>query len=223
MFCIWVLNAEAKQYPKVNFPISGTLLMATGTPLNFSATYPGINLGNVSQLNTSNRITSFQNTIELVLKNSSEFTENAKVTLTADLQYLGIDNSVGSKSITLEINYRSGAVTKSNISGIYAFKNAYNIALTNINTVVTADAGVDINALKIKLKDFIELNIGFLEERTTRINYTNIPSNLGACEDQADDELVIKWSFLQDAEQYELEYTFVDDYSDLYSAPIVPE
>ena len=222
MFCIWVLNAEAKQYPKVNFPISGTLLMATGAPLNFSATYPGINLGNVSQLNTSNRITSYQNTIELVLKNSSDFTENAKVTLTADLQYLGIDNSVGSKSITLEINYRSGAVTKSNISGIYAFKNAYNIALTNINTVVTADAGVDINALKIKLKDFIELNIGFLEERTTRINYTNIPSNLGACEDQADDELVIKWSFLPDAEQYELEYTFVDDYTEAYNAPMNP-
>nr|WP_294946351.1 hypothetical protein [uncultured Mucilaginibacter sp.] len=216
------LGAAAKTYPKVNFPLSGTTLMGyNGTAVNFAATYPGMNAGNVSQLNTANRATTIQNTIELVLKNNYAFGANAKVTVTANVKYYRIDTLPPAvKAITLEIDYQSGALTKAGISNIYAFKNAYKVELTVTNVVVTGDAGADLNLLKTKLEDFIELNVGFVQERITRIDYSSIPNNITACEDRVTDELVINWDALPDAESYELEYTFVDDYGDTYNTPL---
>ncbi|MCO5948099.1 RHS repeat domain-containing protein [Mucilaginibacter flavidus] len=216
------LIAAAKTYPKVNFPLSGTALMGyNGNVINFSATYPGMTPGNLSQLNTANRITAIQNTVELVLKNNYAFGANAKVTVTASIKYYPIDNSQPVvKAITLEIDYKSGALTKAGISNIYAFKNAYKVELTVSNVVVTGDAGADITALKTKLKDFVELNTGFVQDRTTRINYSTIPVAITACDDRATDELVISWDSLPDAEAYELEYTFADDYGDYYNTPL---
>ena len=189
--------------------------------LNFPATLPNVN---PDQLNNSNRVTSYQNTIALFLKNQSAFHANAKVTVSANLQYfpINISSAPVSKTITLEINNSVDTLTKSIISSIYAFKNAYKVELTITNVVVTSDAGTDLTQLKTKLADFIELNIGFQEERLTRINYNIFPTSLTACEDQATDELVINWSTVSDAEKYELEYTFVDDYSDNYAIPINP-
>ncbi len=220
---LW-LDAEAKIYPKVNFPITGTLLMDyTGSPLDISTSYPGITSANLALLNTPNRITSYQNTVELLLKNHSAFIGNAKVTVKANLKYFLINNSSPvTKQITLEVNYRSGALVKTGISNIYAFSNAYKVELSITNIVVTPDAGVGLAALKTKLKDFIELNIGFQEERITRINYNTFPTGLSACENESTDELTLSWNPIPDAESYELEYTFVDDYGTNYIMPASP-
>ncbi len=218
----FAINVFAKQYPKIDFLLSGNALMAYKEgSLNFPATLPNVN---PDQLNNSNRVTSYQNTIALFLKNQSAFHANAKVTVSANLQYfpINISSAPVSKTITLEINNSVDTLTKSIISSIYAFKNAYKVELTITNVVVTSDAGTDLTQLKTKLADFIELNIGFQEERLTRINYNIFPTSLTACEDQATDELVINWSTVSDAEKYELEYTFVDDYSDNYAIPINP-
>ena len=172
----FAINVFAKQYPKIDFLLSGNALMAYKEgSLNFPATLPNVN---PDQLNNSNRVTSYQNTIALFLKNQSAFHANAKVTVSANLQYfpINISSAPVSKTITLEINNSVDTLTKSIISSIYAFKNAYKVELTITNVVVTSDAGTDLTQLKTKLADFIELNIGFQEERLTRINY-NIFSN----------------------------------------------
>ena len=216
------LNAVAKTYPKVNFPLSGTALMGyNGSAISFSASYPGMNAGNLNQLNTANRTTAIQNTVELVLKNNYAFGANAKVTVTASVKYYPIDNSTPvTNPVTLEIDYKSGALTKTGISNIYAFKNAYKVELTVTNVAVTGDTGTDINLLKTKLKDFIELNVGFVQDRITRIDYNTFPTTVNACEDRVTDELVISWDALRDVEYYELEYTFADDYGDTYNTSL---
>src|SRR6185312_4392607 len=87
-------NVAAKTYPKVNFPMAGATLMGyNGSIINFFATYPGMNAGNINQLNTANRITAIQNTVELVLKNNYAFGANARITITASVKYYPIDNS----------------------------------------------------------------------------------------------------------------------------------
>jgi RHS repeat-associated protein len=218
------LNVSAKQYPKINFPKPGNVLMSytPGNTIHFSDSIPDIDLG---LLNTSSRKTSYQNTVELVLRNQSDFNENAKVTISADLKYypINVASPAVQKTITLEINYKSGALTQSDISNIFAYKNAWKVDLNITNVQVTSDAGADLALLKTKLVDFIELNVGFQEDRITRINYNTVPANLTACEDQATDELVISWSTLDDAETYELEYSFVDDYSDTLNSLVNPD
>jgi RHS repeat-associated protein len=217
------LNVSAKQYPKVTYPILGTTLMAfTGSPINFNAHYPGVNSTNLSTLNNANRITSYQNTIELLLKDQSAFNQNAKVTITATLQYFPIDNPLTAvtKAIKLEVNYKQGALTKTDISNVYAFQNAYKVVLTITNITVTADPGTDLALLKVKLMDFIELNVGFQEERVTRIDYNALPNALTACRDKTTDELIFSWGQVPNAEEYELEYTFADDYNDNYNTPM---
>jgi RHS repeat-associated protein len=216
------INVFAKQYPKIDFVLAGNSLMAYKEgSIDFHATLPNVN---PEKLNNSDRVTSYQNTVELLLRNQSAFHTKAKVTITANLKYypFNVSSPPVSKTITLEINNRADTLTKSVISSIYTFKNAYKVELTITNVVVASDAGIDLTQLKIKLADFIELNIGFQEVRLTRINYNIFPTGLTACEDQATDELVINWNTVADAEQYELEYTFVDDYTDNYSIPENP-
>jgi YD repeat-containing protein len=216
------INVFAKQYPKIDFLLSGNALMAYKEgSINFPVALPNVN---PDRLNNSDRVTSYQNTIELLLKNQSAFHTNAKVTVSANLKYypINVSSPPVSKTISLEINNRIDTLTKSVISSIYAFKNAFKVELAITNVVVTSDAGTDLTQLKTKLADFIELNIGFQEERLTRINYNTFPTGLTACEDQATDELVINWNSVPDAEKYELEYTFADDYTDNYSVPVNP-
>ena len=219
MLSLISFNALAKQKPEQIFMISGTTLMNhDGTPQQFSYIYPGLSSTNLSQLNTTNRKTTFQNTITLILKNHSAFSENAKVTLTVELKYFPVNSSAPVlKSINLELDYKQGILTKTNVSEIYAFLNAYHVELTITNVTVSSDIGANINALKVKLEDFIELRVGFIEETITRMDYNLIVSDLTHCEDTKTDELVINWTALDDAEEYELEYTFVDDYTGIYN------
>ena len=215
-------SVSARQLPKINFPLTGRALMSfSGEAIDFSA---DVKVPDPNQQKSAERIFTFQNTVELALKNHSAFNPNAKVTVTADLKYYPAKGSLTpvTKTIKLEINYKSGALTKSNISGIYAFANAWKVELKITNVEVTSDSGVDLTALKTKLAEFIELNIGFQEERLTRIQYNVFPSGLSVCDDEVSDELVINWDPATDAEEYELEYTFEEDYSDSYNVPVNP-
>jgi len=219
-----VLNASAIQYPKVNFPLPGSSLLAAGkTAVKISSTYPAINSNNLKSLNNTNRVTSFENTIELVLKDHSAFNANAKITVTAELQYFLIDNPAPvAKTISLEINFKSGVLAKTDVSSIYAFKNAYRVDVNVTNVTVTSDAGVDLVRLRQRLSEYIELNIAFQKESRTTVDYNSVPTHISSCKDQVTDELEINWTPLPDAESYELEYTFIDDYGDSYLFPLNP-
>ncbi|MES2332475.1 MAG: RHS repeat-associated core domain-containing protein [Bacteroidota bacterium] len=219
-----VLNASAKQYPKVNFPLPGSSLLDGGkTAVRISSSYPAINSNNLKSLNNANRITSFENTVELVLKDHSSFDANTKITVTAELQYFLIDNATPvTKTISLEINFRSGELAKTDIASVYAFKNAYRVDVKVTNVTVTSDARVDLVRLRRRLSDLIELNIGFQRESRTTVDYNSVPTHISSCKDQETDELAISWMPLPDAESYELEYTFIDDYGDSYLNPLNP-
>ena len=222
LFLLLGFNVSARQLPKINFPLTGKALMGySGEPMDFSA---AVKMPDQSQQNSSGSISTYQNTVELVLKNHSAFNANAKINVNADLKYYPIKGSSTpvTKTIKLETNYKKGALTKSSISGIYAFNNAWKVELKITNVEVTSDSGTDLTALKTKLADFIELSIGFQEERLTRIQYNVFPSGLSVCEDQVSDELVVNWNPATDAEEYELEYSFAEDYSDSYNVPVNP-
>jgi len=214
------VNVSARQYPKSVFVKSGYEFIGLANIIYFEAELPNINLNG---LNTADKITSYQNTVELVLKNHSAFDKDAKVTVTAFLKYFLINNSDSvNEPISLELNIKSGALVKSDVSGIYAFTNAYKVELIITDVAVDGSSNADTAGLTEKLKNAIELNISFQKESITRINYNTVVSNLIACRDAATDEMVVSWSSLDDAEEYELEYTFVDDYSADINVPLNP-
>ena len=224
----FAFKANARQYPMIKYPLSGNSLMGLtcGSQLYFYPQYYGINSGNLSQFNNTTQRTTFINTIELGLKNHSAFNANAKVTVTAEITNYFLDATTSAPTpITLEINYKSGELKKSDISNVYTFKNAYKVDVKITCVDVMGDAGAsatDIANLKIKLIPFIELNAGFQVERISAMSYNTLINGLEMCEDKETDELLIKWDRTVEAEAYELEYTFLDDYTEIYYTPVAP-
>lgn len=213
------------EHPKIEFPIDGNILMnvtSGGAPISNTVAVPGIDPAQLSQLNTADKITSYQNTIELVLKNHSAFDEDVNVNIEGSIVYYPIDGtSPVSKNIKLGIEFQSGALKKSNISSIYAFTNAYKVDINVTNVNYSGASGYDPVMLKNKLINFIELVISFQEESFTRIDYNSVVGGIIGCNDASTDELVISWKPVDYAEEYELEITFCDDYGSIYS-PISP-
>ncbi len=220
LFCVVSFGAFAVQIPESRYTIPGSVLMGA-TPFQFSKTCLGIGLSTLAQLNTTNKKTSIQNTVELVLKNPSALNLNGKVNVAIELTYNLINNAVPvTTNITLELKYKSGALTKSDVSSIYAFKNAYQVDLKITSVSVVPDGGGNQVQATDRLKNFIQLDLSFQEEQVSRIDYAAIPANVGACEDPGTDELVFHWEALPGAEGYDLEYTFIDDYTDSYNGHV---
>lgn len=209
------LGAIGKEFPAINYVLSGDELMqfSSGT-LEYTADFPGLNAGDLQTLNTVDRKTSFKNVIALVMKDHSSYPNNVKITLDANLDYHMIDRPDPIKTaITLQLDYLHSALTKSNIENLYAFNNAWKVKLTLTKLEVKIDGYALTEAQKSELAKFIEVNVSYTEDRKTRLDYSQIPTGLDACPDYTTDELVIYWNEMPDAEGYELEYTFVDDYT----------
>ena len=211
-------------HTKLDYPMTGAALLgflSGSPPASLDVVLPDIP-AQLSNLNTTEKITRYKNTIELVLNNQSDLDEDAKVKVDANITYYLIDGTDLSESISLEVDFKSGALQKSNISNIYAFTNAYRVVLTVTNVVLDGAPNFNSVALATKVKNFIELVISFQEESYDRIDYNTVVSGLTHCKDVDPDELIIKWNSEQYAEEYELEYTYVDDYTANYSTAIPP-
>jgi len=176
----------------------------------------------ITQMNTSTRITSYQNTVELLLKNHTAFDIDVKVNVNVKLEYFMIEGSAPvTKQLSLKIDFKTLELQKSRISDLFVFTNAYKAILTVTDMTCSSSTGISQNDLKLKLQDFIELDVSFQEEYFTRIDYNSLVTGLGSCTDPSTDELLIYWDPVYDAEEYELEYTFTDDYS-ASSSPMPP-
>jgi len=221
LFVTLLVNVWAKEYPKIDFPLSGETLMGfSGSPINFSAIVPNVNSNQLSNLNNSDIITRYKNTYELVIKNNFALDEDAEVVVTSNLKYYPIDGSAPvSTVVKLSVDFRSGVLQKSNISNIFVFSDAYRIDVSITDMYVS---GSNVQQLKNKLKDFVEIVASFQEESIKKTGYTTTVGGLTACEDVLTDELVIKWNPNDFAEEYELEYTFVDNYGNNLNTPMNP-
>jgi hypothetical protein len=222
LMLLLAVDATAKQRPVVRYPLSGHVLMGfeAGKPIGFSAAPDGIVPGG---RDSSTRRSTVRNTVELVLRNHTLLAEDATVTVQAHLTYHPIGGSPAvTVPITLQINWKTAGAAKSTITSVYPFKDAYKARLKITDVAVTGVSGANIPQLKAKLASHVELVVTFQEERVTSINYNAVPGSLTACADQTTDELVVSWAPHDDAEEYELEYTFADDYTDNYSSPRSP-
>jgi hypothetical protein len=214
---------DGKDLPVQNFVVGGSHLMGfSGTELAFSFNMMGIDANNLPTLNTSERKTSCKNLVALVLKDHALAIDSFKISIEADLNYSMIDRPEEIKTkIALQINYRDGELLKSAIEHVYAFENAYAVTLSITKVEIQINGEKFVPSLNPQphpelvalIQDAIEVNVSFAESRKTRLEYGELPTGLDACEDKSTDELVIHWDALDDAEGYELEYTFVDDYT----------
>ncbi len=210
-----VFNASAKEYPPLRFSLTGKQIVSLPLPVTLNAVVPGMNNSNQTTFNLGAMITTFQNKIELSLKNHSALDEDVKITVQAELTYYQLNEIHPIETnLTLEVDFHAGALTKSKITDLFAFRNAYEIKFILKEVKLSPDN----EALKEKLADFIEINAEFTRNTVERINY-NETVTVEACEDSRTDELVIHWNALPEAEKYELEYTFADDYTADYNVP----
>jgi RHS repeat-associated protein len=203
---------SAKQFSKENYSFTGNDLIIN------NITQFNTEMDNIipSQLNGNDIKTTIQNTIELNILNHSELNSDieAKVKIAGKLNYILLNNTTaGPIDINLEVEINKGELKKSQVSNVYAFTNGYKIDFLITNIEVTSGGNAASYDLKNKLKEYIELNLSFQRETITRIDYNTVPLNIQGCEDTRTDELVISWQSIPDAEEYEVEYTFVDDYS----------
>ncbi len=214
---ILAVSASAREYPRVTHAMPGTSLLgfSHGDTLRMEIEIP---MPGTDVLNSSDRKTSYINTISLVLNNHSNLTEDVKVSISGNILYQIITSDTPRNGpISLEIDFKSGEAEKSTISEAYAFSDAWKVELliTNV-TILGAEEEAISDELKIILGQLLEVHVTFQEESFVRIDYNSTVSNLIACNDYRTDEVVIAWDQLPEAEFYELEYTFVDDYTSSY-------
>jgi len=219
----------ANESPKLNFIIANGKYLATfqsAQNKNFSVVYPDfengknseINQDEINLLNSRDRKTSFQNTLELTIKNHSEFTDSVKVIVIMNLAYYPIDGSsiVTKNNVKLEIDFKCAANQKSKITDIYAFTNAYKIDIM-IKSVQIEGTSSDIN---LKVEKYLELNATFQKNEIRKISYSSVVTGLNSCYNEKSDELLISWNDIEGVEEYELEYTFLDDYTGFYNTKL---
>lgn len=188
----------------------------SGTPIGVIASVPDLD----SNVSNRNRITTIQNTVELKLNNNFAFDEDAVVDIHGQLISYNIDGSPPPSSpidVNFQIDFKAGALQKSKISDIYSFTNCRKVQFTIIGLTVTAE---NEQQVRKKLADFLEMSISFEVRLVSKIDYTTLVQNLNACYDQSTDELIINWKPHDNAVDYELEYTFVEDYADDIHRPI---
>ncbi|NCA84331.1 MAG: hypothetical protein EOM83_02010 [Clostridia bacterium] len=211
---IMAFYASAREFPKVTHTMPGTTLLgfSKGDTLRMEVDIPNLNL---AALNTVDRKTSYINTINLVLNNHSIVTEDVKVSISGSVLYQIITTAnPQSGPVSLELDFKSGEATKSAISEAFVFSNAWKVELLITDVKFEGANGAGISAgLKQILASLLEVQVTFQEESFVKIDYNGVASNLIACHDTRTDEVVIAWDELTEAEFYELEYTFVDDYT----------
>ncbi len=215
---IMVAGVSAREYPRTTHALPGPHLtgFSKGDTLRMEVEIPNLNLAG---LNTADRKTSYNNTINLVLNNHSNLTEDVKVSISGTIFYqiiTGTNPQTG--PISLELDFKTGGAKKSAISEAYVFSDAWKVKLMITDVKIEGANGAGISAeLRKTLAALLEVQITFQEVSFARIDYNKTVSNLISCYDYRTDEVVIAWDELPEAEFYELEYTFVDDYTSNYN------
>jgi RHS repeat-associated protein len=213
---------SAQESPKISYSLPGKDLMNyPANPVAISQSLPDIDANQLEQLITAEKNTTIFNSVELKILNNFALDEDADIDIKFSLTQYPIDGSpqFTENDIGLAVKFKSGVLQKSNISSIYTFTNAYRV---DLNVTYLKVTGEDEVQLKEKLKDFVELSLVFQMKTVSKILHTAIVTDLSSCYDQSTDELIINWKPNNNAVEYDLEYTFVDNYTDNLSIGINP-
>jgi RHS repeat-associated protein len=131
----------------------------------------------------------------------------AKVTFT--LQYLNANNiptTIPNVSLSIEYNNDRGVIHKD--QDFFTFTGGHWVQITNINVTVFPASGTCNNAVKkIRLENGINLERYYNFNATAKGNFTTCPPALNSA-----NELELKWDPIPGAEEYHLEWLFINNY-----------
>lgn len=167
-----------------------------------------------TQVNSEQTFYSFTNTLELLQHESTNLPVNFEYELTikGTLEYFQIGGStITSQDVTLHIDNKLQGSSRQ--MDFYSYSNAYDskFILTSLNLTGTAPQGSD---LYTEVAKVVELNFGIQITHYTQPDLS-IPISISSvpCLDNSSNELILSWSNIDYAEEYELEVLYVDDYS----------
>lgn len=127
--------------------------------------------------------------------------------LTVNLQVKILDSNLveTTKNIDLSLSYNPAAGFSTDDKAIFRVKNAYKIETKITGFISTLAGGV--------MPENVYLENILLKERWYSMDYTSSPS-FGTQVQPASDELTLSWSSIAGAEEYDLEWVYVDDFSE---------
>ncbi len=214
---------SAKTLNKMNFPMNGNAFVVNGstsTVTHYAQLPPSENWTTFQ--NNSQKFYSFTNTLELDQIESAslvvDFDYKLKIAGTLIVWKIGSSDSVVTPNITLEINYDPNTQKTSRRIDYYEYSNAYNSKFIIESVTLTSVASPP--DLYAKVGSIVELNFGIEEKTFTKPVFANAPLFYEPCVDNATNELILSWNAVGYAEEYELEITFKDNYSNDVSAPL---
>ncbi|MCK9210121.1 MAG: hypothetical protein M0P61_04710, partial [Ignavibacteriaceae bacterium] len=215
---------SAKTLTKMNFPMNGNAFVMIGgaNAVTHYAQLPPFESWATFQ-NTPQKFYSFTNTIELDQLESTALPVDFDYTLEVkgSLKYKVFGSTaLVTNTVTLIINSNPLQKTSRRLD-YYTYSNAYESEF-NIQTVTltTTQTGLAQNVLIEKVSKIVELNFGIEQTTFSKPVFATIPLLHNNCVDNTTNELIVSWTPVSFAEEYELEIAFKDNYSNDISTPL---
>ncbi|MEW6005814.1 MAG: RHS repeat-associated core domain-containing protein [Stygiobacter sp.] len=214
---------SAKTMNKMNFPMNGNAFVVNGstnTVTHYAQLPPSENWTTFQ--NSSQKFYSFTNTLELDQIESTSFVVDfdykLKITGTLNVWKIGSGDPEPAQNITLEINYDPNTQKTSRRIDYYAYSNVYKSEFIIESVTLTSVASP--SDLYEKVASIVELNFGIEQTSFLKPIFSNAPLFYKPCVDNTTNELILSWNIVSYAEEYELEITFKDNYSNNFSTPL---
>jgi RHS repeat-associated protein len=214
---------SAKTLPKMNFPMNGNAFVMSGgsSGVTHQAQLPSTLLSELTDLaqnqNASQHPYSLTNTLELVQLESTALPVDFDYTLTVTgkLTYKVIGSTTPvTSTITLTINSSHSQKTSRRLD-YFTYSNAYDSQFDiEPVTLTTTQSGLTQEDLYVAVSKVVELNFGIQGSIFSAPIYNTIPALHGPCVDNVTNELVVSWDPVNFAVEYELEFTYRDNYTD---------
>jgi RHS repeat-associated protein len=223
------VTLSAKTMSKINIPLNGNAFVIQ----NYQSGQVS-HIGNLSSVvpspwavyqNTPQLFNSFTNTLELDQIESAslivDFDYRLKIKGTLNVWKIGSIDSVVTPNITLEINYDPNTLKTSRRIDYYSYSNAYKSQFI-IDSVIVTSQSLNGPALYDKVSRIVELNFSIVQRTFSKPVFADAPLFQSPCLDPVTNELILSWSAVDFAEEYELEVTFRDNYTSDINIPLSP-
>jgi len=226
---LFTVTLSAMTMPKINIPLNGNAFVIQNY-LSGQVSH----IGNLSSVvpspwaiyqNTPQLFNSFTNTLELDQIESAslivDFDYRIKIKGTLNVWKIGSIDSVATPNITLEINYNPNTLKTNRRIDYYSYSNAYKSQFI-IDSVIVTSQSLNGPILYDKVSRIVELNFGIEQRTFSKPVFADAPLFQSPCVDPVTNELILSWSAVDFAEEYELEITFRDNYTSDINIPLSP-
>jgi len=208
----------AKNLPKVDNPMPGSSFIVNGntTIITHSLLLPATENWSAFQ-NSSNKFYSMSNTVELQEVESTllPVSFDYVLTVTGTLRYWVIGSSSPAAPVSISLTIRHNPAEKINRSiDYFTYSNAYKTEFDIQTITLTTNGTLSQADLYTEVSKVVQLNLR-AERKVFQVPvFTISPFLFSNCVDNTSNELIISWSQVDFAEEYELEITHKDDYAD---------